>query len=484
MQLGRVLGKQAARFVYKPSSALLDSSILLGVEVEVENVKPSLTSVLDTQDPASGYWQQVTDDSLRNNGAEFVFATPLFGEDAVTAIRYLCNHALKSKWKTSSRTGIHVHMDVRTMEAEKFRSMCVLYALTEKLLYRWVGDHREFNIFCMPWYMADGEIFRLASFFGPKYSKERSPDLLHHLVHMGRYGGLNLASLAKYGSVEFRHLKTTFDQERLLKWINIILSLRVAAEGWKNAPEDLIQEMYTLGPRQFVDRIYGTLSSELWYPEFVKDMYEDGVAVAKEFVELSGNSTDKLTSTFNMHVSIMKDEAGDHPATSVFINNVAKLAKAVTVQPFAVPANSYIYVSGAIRRLWTEMQGPASSTELGVKNTTIGGFEFKHTGTGIIWTNMGPVSPGHSVQDTRKMYWFTSRDAYNAWAKMATELHLSTSGHPIPADPAHYLTYLPVPSNPVNTNVPPTTSHTPSANYTWVTSDSGSLGIILDEELT
>ena len=126
MIIGQVVDKLPSVHLRRADPSLLDSDTLLGVEVEVEGCKKGLP----TSNSSTGYWLSKEDHSLREGGREFVFAEPLFGADAVAAINYLCDEAIAQKWVISERTGIHVHMDMRNMEVEKFQNFCILYALT------------------------------------------------------------------------------------------------------------------------------------------------------------------------------------------------------------------------------------------------------------------------------------------------------------------------------------------------------------------
>lgn len=302
MIIGQVVDKMPSAHLRRADSRLIDSDTLLGVEIEVEGCGKKLPN----NKPETGYWSPKEDHSLREGGCEFVFAEPLFGADVVAAIRFFCEQANLLKYKISERTGIHVHVDMRGVEVEKFRNFCILYALTERLLYNWVGDKRDTNIHCLPWYVADGDIERIGAIF--KNPKESTAII----KQINRYSGCNLNCLLTFGTAEFRQLKTTFDAERILDWINIILSLKEAALAWLGTPEQLIKEMRLLGAFGFSSKVFRSLTSKLWYPDFATHFIGTGVPVAQLLVNGTIEGCNPAQRIIN-HLRCEADERGEHP---------------------------------------------------------------------------------------------------------------------------------------------------------------------------
>jgi hypothetical protein len=309
MIIGQIVDKMPSAHLRRADSRLLDSDTLLGVEIEVEGC----TKKLPTNRAETGYWSMKEDHSLRDGGMEFVFAEPLFGADAVAAILFLCEQAKLHKWKISERTGIHVHMDVRNMEETKFQNFCILYALTERLLYNWVGDRRDTNIHCLPWYVADGDISQIGAIF-------RAPkEAVATIKNINRYSGLNLNSLLSFGTAEFRQLKTTFDSQRILDWINMILSLKHAAEAWQGTPDQLIKEMRLLGAFGFATRVFRDLVHKLWYPDFSKHFLGTSIPVAQQLIAYTKEApSETVVKRMIAHTRNEADERGEHPGLAKF----------------------------------------------------------------------------------------------------------------------------------------------------------------------
>lgn len=180
----------------------------------------------------------------------------MFGVDAETALLELLTAARANKWATSMRCGIHVHMDVRDLSPNQLAGLVGYYCLFEPAIYRWVGDSREFNNFCLPFYRASGSLEQAASVLTTLYQPTGIENTVRTITGFHRYAGLNLKSIAERGSIEFRHLQTTTDLPRIVKWINIIFSLKAAAarvaasnrhavlgDVWSQNPSDLVHSI-------------------------------------------------------------------------------------------------------------------------------------------------------------------------------------------------------------------------------------------------
>lgn len=317
--LGTMVNKPPSILTYKPSPDLELPSCCVGVEVEAERVPQQFLE----RPPAiiKNLWKPHIDDSLRNNGMEFSFIEPFFGQDVVTSVRAICEVAANNKFASSQRTGIHVHLDVRDLNVEQGFRLLTLYALTERPLYNWIGDNREGNHFCLPWYMAQADLKNIAkALFSP-------PGMCQSMLrNIHRYSGCNLNALSKFGSIEFRHMKTCFDPVRILNWINILMRLKKSSVEMDMGLKELCDYAVTIGPRAFLDEVYGKYAGMLWYPEYYKDIYEYGLLSVDEFIktfelelnnnrkDITGKAVPKPPNFFIDIVNTAGEESGEHPA--------------------------------------------------------------------------------------------------------------------------------------------------------------------------
>lgn len=197
---------------------LINNEWLVGIEVEAENV--SHTTVSERLGEAVyPIWTAKPDNSLRNNGMEYV-SIPIKGTLVHKAMSLL-QYALGSKVDFSSRCSVHVHLNVRDMTVGQVVALGLIYAAVERLLFRWAGQDREHNIFCVPVYMTHD----LQGLFAAAMAKFHKPVSF-------KYSALNFnttclnSGLPLYGTVEFRHLPGTASAEMLVKWINLIFSIK------------------------------------------------------------------------------------------------------------------------------------------------------------------------------------------------------------------------------------------------------------------
>lgn len=253
MKLGQALKKPQSSLTYEPSHLLPLSRCLTGIEVEVEGARGDIPAAM------SDMWAVHEDRTLRNNpkgvGVEYVSKQPLFGKDLLKSIHLLCAEAERGKWDSNYRTSIHVHIDMRGSSFEAFRNMCIAYAVTEKLLYDWAGSSREKSNFCLPWREAEADISKITELFSTQ-----DESLLRKAENIHRYSGLNLNALAKFGSVEFRHLRTTFEAERIITWVKICQSLKKFGKVMAKANTSgfhILEAYSQKGPAGFAEYIYG-----------------------------------------------------------------------------------------------------------------------------------------------------------------------------------------------------------------------------------
>jgi hypothetical protein len=187
---------------------------LVGIEVEIENVQTSIFPEF--------YWKEKEDGSLRNYGREYT-SIPLRGNQIPYALDYLFNNLnINNKPECSTRCSTHVHLNVRDMTPNQVKSLVALYSLFEKHFFHIAGTKRETSIFCVPLYKSN-------------IKKATISNILEITQYWPKYLALNLAPIsgsndvAKYGTIEFRHLYGTQDKAIIINWINNIFCLRKAA---------------------------------------------------------------------------------------------------------------------------------------------------------------------------------------------------------------------------------------------------------------
>lgn len=191
-----------------------DNDTLIGIEVEVENIKERPILLY--------YWKETEDGSLRNYGVEYT-SIPLTGNQIPYALSYLKIKLEENNVPSfSQRTSIHIHLNVRNYSWERIKSLLTLYAIFEKHFFNLAGSKREENIFCVPLYkcMQLTVINNLEA-----YVKEWSK---YSAINLGTIIGTEACKC--FGTIEFRHLYGTLDIPIILFWINSIIKLHIASD--------------------------------------------------------------------------------------------------------------------------------------------------------------------------------------------------------------------------------------------------------------
>lgn len=272
-RISGVFGLPEDRRSYEPGpeEILPLAKCRVGLEVEVEGLK-SGTSI---PHEVAGYYTTHPDGSLKNGGCEFVFSEPLFGADLIDAVRVFCSFAKDRKLLASHRAGIHVHLDVRNLSPEEVGSICFSYCVLERYIFKAFAPDRVNNSFCVPWYLAPAKINAYG--FSNNDSK-----LIGAVERADKYSALNLAPIATYGSIEWRHKRTTFSEDEILTWIGAIQRFKRYA---RNNPMNYDASLRAIsrGPIDFGMAVLGKYFNPGLYPDVERDI----LLGLKDAVEIS-----------------------------------------------------------------------------------------------------------------------------------------------------------------------------------------------------
>lgn len=290
--IGSMLGKEKTRFLNRHSDELVLPDTHIGVEVELEGVPMrQLTTLLPNE--VQHYWQFEPDNSLHDAGCEFTFRNPMYGADVCAALRSLMAVARDNKFKTSLRTGIHVHMDARDISRHQLLGLLAYYIIFEPAIYAWVGEDRHANNFCVPWFKYEGAVDQAANIldYMRRYTLNdgvRNQDVIAVCDSFHRYGGLNLKSLVEYGSIEFRQLPTRVEYDYVRDWINILMSLKKAALDVPESTMTIIDQLNRRGLDETGRVIFG---ERFWTqmiqaePHLLQEIREYALPNAVEFIQ-------------------------------------------------------------------------------------------------------------------------------------------------------------------------------------------------------
>lgn len=249
-----------------------------GAEIELEG--RGLAKIVDAE--INKYFIRHEDNSLRtiredSEAAEYVFKGPLDYMNTMIALRALFDYLNSDKAEVfdSYRTSFHIHINCA---AETYRTVYNYMALSiifDELFVSQNGEHRIGNNFCLRACDAQSQIMDLVK------SIEQTGSFWNiHPNH--RYSSVNFASLAKFGTIEFRSLECTTDFKRVKHWIDTLQVMKVAARGFKD-PTDIIRSFSLLSPEEFITKVLGKFSEYYMKVDGWKDMLYSGVRLAQDF---------------------------------------------------------------------------------------------------------------------------------------------------------------------------------------------------------
>jgi hypothetical protein len=219
-------------------------SLLYGVELEIEGCSHT------PEDHLVPGLVHHRDGSLRNNGAEFV-TKPM----AMRELRYVLGMFFnKNKFNEenySERCSVHVHANIGDLGFDEIQSILTLYLVFERLLFRWIGQERNNNIFCVP--------LHETLIIPEMLSKETFMETQQLWSTWPKYTALNLRPMYNQSTIEFRHMGGTHSLDRILTWCSLIGCLfSYAKDRNVNEIKDIICNLNTSSfYTEFLHSVFG-----------------------------------------------------------------------------------------------------------------------------------------------------------------------------------------------------------------------------------
>lgn len=187
------------------TNALNSKNFICGIEYEIEDIR-------NIDSKINNFFLVKPDDSLRNNGREFI-TFPEYFEAQLELFSFLHKNLHLGEKAFTDRTSIHVHVNVRNLSLFEVKQFLLLYVLLEPLFFDFVGPIRKGSIFCLP----------LNYTFLPSLYHKNIPQLWQK---WHKYTAFNILPLGQQlGTIEFRHMYGTNSFDKFSIWLSSIKSL-------------------------------------------------------------------------------------------------------------------------------------------------------------------------------------------------------------------------------------------------------------------
>jgi hypothetical protein len=247
---------------------------LFGVEIEMESDGPIDARLTDIPE-----WLRLADGSLRGEfNAEYVLVKPLRLKSAKAAITKL-KAALQNagtEINDSVRAGVHIHLNVQDLTMQELLTLLTAYYILEDALVDKCGEGRAGNHFCLRARDSDWTMFLLSNAL-------REDRLLQQLGAFDRirYSAMNLAAIMKFGSIEFRAIRTPTDLEEIFFWLDVFDQLKKNYHLYQN-PIQMVENISLGGEMAFLDNILGPQANAFKDDPNLANKLLGGVRLAQE----------------------------------------------------------------------------------------------------------------------------------------------------------------------------------------------------------
>ena len=206
-------------------------------------------------------WIGNSDGSLRNFGVEFIFKEPLDYEDTIKALR---DFGEKTKdipfLEGQPSTSVHAHLNFGPERLLTLANFIVVWTMYENLLLDFCGETRRSNLFASGIRTTEGIRDNYIRLF-QSIEKGMGNGVVFTDGNV-KYATLNLAALARFGSLEVRCFRGTTKVEEIIEWIGILNRLMEFSRTPGLTPAAFLSSFREAGP-EMISNVFGPYSDRL-----------------------------------------------------------------------------------------------------------------------------------------------------------------------------------------------------------------------------
>ena len=240
----------------------------IGVEIEVEGSSLPLGTMT---------WRRERDNSLRGEeSGEYVLNKPVPYEELTEVFNELKQSFIDSGARVDKtyRAGTHVHVNVQQLSIIELFNFITIFLILEECIVDFCEESRRGNHFCM----RAKDAGYLSAVLWKCVERGNLKQMDDENI---RYSAMNLSSLFKYGSVEFRCLESTDDFSRIQTWCDIIYTLKESCKQFKD-PIDVMSNVSMGGYEQFVNVVMKHNSKYIFNSADWKNKVKEGIRQAQD----------------------------------------------------------------------------------------------------------------------------------------------------------------------------------------------------------
>jgi hypothetical protein len=171
------------------------------------------------------HWKIVYDASV-TGGWELVSPPMVFGEEAFAQIETVCRVLAAIGARVDRQCGLHIHHDARSLTDKQIINIAATYAKHEDCFDSMMPRSRRGQSNQLLCSMVNGSMVDTVK----KITSCKTREQLARL-YSNRYHKLNIQSLFRHGTLEFRHHSGTVEAEKIINWVKI--TKRVMENGGK-----------------------------------------------------------------------------------------------------------------------------------------------------------------------------------------------------------------------------------------------------------
>jgi len=223
---------------------MLPSNRTFGFEAEFFGITPTeataALAAIGITAPYVGYnhdvstntvsgWKLVYDQSVNGRGTGLgrgmeLVSPVLRGEEGLVLAAKAVNALQNAGGKTDKTCGLHIHIGMDGLTGKQIVKTLDLYSANQEHINKLIARSRWTNIYCQPMDRYTRNSNTVVAFENADSASD-TRRLRPTLSHYDRYHAVNLASYAKYGTVEFRQHQGTLNGEKVTSWVKFLMAM-------------------------------------------------------------------------------------------------------------------------------------------------------------------------------------------------------------------------------------------------------------------